>query len=249
MHQDWDFGRAGSAVLEDSGPRPTPRRLRKVLRREQETLESLRPGAATTEGETSPSQNGRDARGRFTHGNKSGTGNPFARQVAGFRKALVSAATDEDFAVIAHVLLFKAKSGDLAAIKLLLSYTIGKPVEAPDPDRLDLDDFQLLRARLSPLQDDWHLIRKMVPVEGITEAGHRVADLRAECWRAEVLGPAADQAFQEGAGDAAARARDEAELDEELEAELDEELDDELEEELAGDEDACSGAGRNGGLH
>src|SRR5262249_50779399 len=56
---------------------------------------------------------------------------------------------------------------------------------------------------------DWHLIRKMVPVEGIIEAGHRVADLRADWWREEVLGKGAAQEASEsgvtgkaeGAGD------------------------------------------------
>lgn len=219
MSHDWNFDPAGTAVLDPAGPKPTPRRFRKVLRREQETLESLRPGAATEEAETPPAQDGRDTRGRFTKGNKGGTGNPFARQIAGFRTALVSAATDEDFADLARMLLAKAKGGDLAAVKLFLSYTIGKPTDAPDPDRLDLEDFQLLRARLGPLEEDWHQIRTMVPVEGITEAGHRVADLRAECWREEVLRPAAAHEVRLSAADAAVQAREEAELEEELAAE------------------------------
>jgi hypothetical protein len=156
----------------------------------------------------------RDAKGRFAKGNKGGTGNPFARQIASFRAALVNTATDEDFEAIAHVLLLKAKSGDLAAIKLFLSYTIGKPAEAPDPDRLELEDFQLLQARLSALEEDWHLIRRMVPVEGLTEAGHRVADLRAACWREEVLGAAAEHEPRSSAT-SAARPAGAAEQDEE----------------------------------
>src|SRR5262249_54043704 len=124
-------------------------------------------------------QNGRDARGRFTAGNKGGTGNPFARQVAGLRAALVRGLTPERFDAIAEALIVKAEKGDVPAAKLLFTYGLGKPAEAPNPDRLDLDDFQLLRERLSTLEADWHLLRKMVPVEGIIEAGHRVADLRA----------------------------------------------------------------------
>src|SRR5262249_22869258 len=128
--------------------------------------------------------------------------------------------TPERFNRIADALTAKAEKGDLTATKLLFTYLLGKPAAQPDPDRLDLDDFQLLRARLSALEDDWHLIRKMVPVEGIVEAGHRVADLRAGWWREEVLGAAADEAKQEEAAKAAAeaafQAREDAMLEEAL---------------------------------
>src|SRR5262249_38329915 len=149
-------------------------------------------------------------------------GNPFARQLAGFRKALANAVTPERFDRIADVLITKAEKGDLTATKLLFTYLLGKPAAQPDPDRLDLDDFRLLRERLSPLEEDWHLIRKMVPVEGIIEAGHRVADLRAETWREEVLGAAADRAQRQeavkAAEEAAFQAREDAMLEEALTA-------------------------------
>ncbi|KAF0167422.1 MAG: hypothetical protein FD161_5008, partial [Limisphaerales bacterium] len=190
--QEWNFATEADAVLHPKGPKPTPERMRKLLRREEENLESLLPGSTTTPAaatpEAPPRDDGRNPLGRFGKGNKGGTGNPFARQVAGFRAALINSVTAADFAEIAQVLQCKAKNGDLAAIKLFLAYTVGKPTAPPDPDRLDLEDFQLLRERLSTLEQDWLLIRKMVPVEGIIEAGHRVADLRAESWREEVLG-------------------------------------------------------------
>src|SRR5262249_52484514 len=105
MNQDWNFAPAGPAVLAPPGPKPTPRRFRKLLRREEENLASVLPNvenepAAAPEVPKEPS--GRDARGRFTAGNKGGTGNPFARQIAGFRKALANAVTPERFERIAH---------------------------------------------------------------------------------------------------------------------------------------------------
>jgi hypothetical protein len=36
-----------------------------------------------------------------------------------------------------------AEGGNLAAAKLILSYTLGKPADVVDPDRLDLEDVRL----------------------------------------------------------------------------------------------------------
>src|SRR5215475_9876903 len=84
---------------------------------------------------------GRAADGRFAKNNKGGPGNPFNRQVAALRQALLQRVTTEDIEEILAVLLIKAKSGDLAAIKLLLSYTIGKPGPAVEPDTLDQQEW------------------------------------------------------------------------------------------------------------
>ncbi len=86
---------------------------------------------------------GRDSLGRFTKGNKGGPGNPFARQVAQMRSALCQAVTREDIQAVARWLLARAKEGDLAAIKLLFAYTIGRPVETVDPDTLDFKEWRL----------------------------------------------------------------------------------------------------------
>jgi hypothetical protein len=86
---------------------------------------------------------GRTADGRFTRNNKGGPGNPFNRQVAALRRALLARVTAEDIEEIVAVLLIKAKSGDLAAIKLLLSYSLGKPGPAVDPDTLDQQEWQM----------------------------------------------------------------------------------------------------------
>jgi hypothetical protein len=85
---------------------------------------------------------GRDSNGRFAAGNSGGPGNPFARQVAGLRRALVDALTPDDFHAIAQKLLKLALAGNVQAAKLLLAYTIGKPQPAPEPDRLDADEWQ-----------------------------------------------------------------------------------------------------------
>jgi hypothetical protein len=85
---------------------------------------------------------GRDAGGRFTKGNKGGPGNPYARQVAALRKALVEKVTPEDMEAIATSLILRARGGNLPAIKLLFSYVIGTPTPAVNPDTLDHEEMQ-----------------------------------------------------------------------------------------------------------
>src|SRR5205823_145322 len=83
-------------------------------------------------------------------GNRGGPGNPFARQVAALRSALLSALTPQDVEAVAQEVLRQAKEGNLAAARLLLSYALGKPAAAVDPDTLDLHEFGLYRARPAP---------------------------------------------------------------------------------------------------
>src|SRR5262249_42163902 len=105
-------------------------------------------GAATGE-----QNKDRDSHGRFAKGNRSGVGNPFARQVAGFRAAILQATTHEDTKAITKKLIEMAREGNLAAAKLLLAYTCGRPEQTPDPDRLDLEEWNLFKeARPIPRQ-------------------------------------------------------------------------------------------------
>ena len=86
-------------------------------------------------------------------GNKGGPGNPFARKVAELRKTLVNFVTEDDMKHIAFVLKERAMGGDLAAIKLLFQYVLGKPNETVDPDRLDLDEWQKLQETARPAKE------------------------------------------------------------------------------------------------
>src|ERR671935_510349 len=98
------------------------------------TRSSTNTEAADPQGQPGGSGGGRDARGRFTGGNKYGPGNPFARQTAQLRKVLLEVVTEEQMRVVAYKLLLLAQAGNLAAIKLLLQYVIGKPSDSVDPD-------------------------------------------------------------------------------------------------------------------
>jgi hypothetical protein len=107
-------------------------------------------GAPSTNG-----GNGRDGRGRFTAGNRGGPGNPFARQTAALRRALLAVVTPQDIEAIARMLVERARGGDLVAVKLLLLYAVGRPAEAVDPDTLDVQEwhlFQQLQASAEQVQ-------------------------------------------------------------------------------------------------
>ena len=83
------------------------------------------------------------AKGRFVRGNSGGPGNPFARQVAELRKAMLEAVTVSRIRNIAESMIQRAESGDVAAARLVLQYTLGKPAAAVEPDRVEIDEHRL----------------------------------------------------------------------------------------------------------
>ena len=81
-----------------------------------------------------PSTNGdnglaeaRDSKGRFLPGNPGGPGNPQARNVATWRKALADAVSADDVTQVAQRLTDAAKAGEPWAIHELLDRCLGKP--------------------------------------------------------------------------------------------------------------------------
>jgi hypothetical protein len=105
----------------------------------------------------------RDANGRFTIGNPGGAGNPFARQVAGLRQALINSVTPEDIQAVAKALIQRAAEGNVQAAKLLFSYAIGKPQPAPEPDRMDVDEWEVYRETVPMKTETAPIIRAGVP--------------------------------------------------------------------------------------
>ena len=97
---------------------------------------------STTNEQTVNPNPGRDARGRFAPGNPGGPGNPFARQVAALRQAFVRAVPPERIERIASKMADLADAGDVQAAKLVMAYAIGKPQPAPEPDKMDVDEWQ-----------------------------------------------------------------------------------------------------------
>jgi hypothetical protein len=87
------------------------------------------------------------------NGNSSGPGNPFGRQVAAFRAALVAAVTAEDIQRVMAALLEQAVQGNVGAARLFLAYTVGKPADPADPDRVDVDEWQLVQQTVAPPEE------------------------------------------------------------------------------------------------
>src|SRR5262245_13748564 len=87
---------------------------------------------------------GRDEKGRFGKGNSGGPGNPFMRQTARLRRAALDAVSGEDMRDVINALKEKAKTGDVQAARLLLSYTVGKPAGASDPDTANRHELQMM---------------------------------------------------------------------------------------------------------
>ena len=69
------------------------------------------------------------ANGRFQKGNPGGPGNPFAARVMAYRRALMDAVSEEDLQGIARTMVKFAQAGDVAAAKLIIDRTAGKPID------------------------------------------------------------------------------------------------------------------------
>ena len=95
----------------------------------------MNPSSHSDHTTTTNGDRGRDPRGRFTKGNPGGPGNPFYRRQAAFRRTVQAAFTPEDAVSVLNKMRDLALEGDVAAAKVFLEYVIGKPTEAPDPDR------------------------------------------------------------------------------------------------------------------
>ena len=122
-----------------------PRTMR--AKKQQPTLTNKNPQAAAagdqpTNKSGSP---GRKANGQFARGNPGGPGNPHARFSAHMLTIARQTMTPEKMAAVFESIYIKALTGDMSAAKLLLHYTIGKPGDAPHPDHIERDEWDLHR--------------------------------------------------------------------------------------------------------
>lgn len=79
---------------------------------------------------------GRATGGRFGSGNKFGKGNPSNQRAQKLRSSMLAAVTKKDMREIIKAMVKKAIKGDAQAAKLVLSYTIGKPIDISTEERL-----------------------------------------------------------------------------------------------------------------
>jgi hypothetical protein len=101
---------------------------------------------------TTPNSN-HDAKGRFTFGNKGGPGNPHARQTAKLHSAALCVINEKEMEDIFKEMAKLAKEGNVHAARFVAEYTIGKPMAAVNPDRVDFDEWQR-HSETTGLQND-----------------------------------------------------------------------------------------------
>jgi hypothetical protein len=88
--------------------------------------------------------------------------------VAALRSRLLRLVTPEDFDLIAQQLLRLARGGNLAAIKLLFSYVIGRPTDWVDPDTLDRQEYEQYERELSVLETLPQVVQAPTPDLALT---------------------------------------------------------------------------------
>src|SRR5262249_29749638 len=108
------------------------------------------------------SSSGRDAGGRFAKGNPGGPGNPYTRQTAQLRQAVLETMNETEIRLITQKLLTLAREGDIQAIKLVLAYAVGKPQNVVNPDEVARLEWEL-RQRLSVPPRDVERLTEQVP--------------------------------------------------------------------------------------
>ena len=122
--------------------------------------------SSATETAAAPKQ--RTTNGRFAPGNSGGPGNPFGRQVAELRKALLNRVSPEKIGALIDSIVEKAMHGDVGAAKLVLQYTLGKPAAAVEPDRVEIEDYNL-RAESAVPAHVWGPMLQHLPAGRVNE--------------------------------------------------------------------------------
>jgi len=90
--------------------------------------------------------------------------NPFARHTARLRAAMVNIVTEDDVQAVMRKMLTMAAAGSIPAMRLVMQYVIGKPSSAPNPDRLDLDEWNVHKETAAMTEDVPNVVKSLEPV-------------------------------------------------------------------------------------
>jgi hypothetical protein len=123
---------------------------------------------------------GRGADGTFQKGCAGGPGNPFGRRIAELRRVVLGGVSEETMRRVTDVLIEKAVSGETAAIRLFFQYTLGKPQEAVNPDRVDIDEWELTKQTMVPTDVANEILYNSTPISIGCVAVPNVAQIREE---------------------------------------------------------------------
>lgn len=129
-----------------------PAQVKNAPSKRTRTRRTSKPTPPPTSDVAQPSA-GRAADGRFAAGNAGGPGNPHARHCARMLALLRVTISDEEMVAIIRALVDKARDGDVSAAKLIMSYKLGKPAPAPNPDEIDRDEWEHYQRDTIQLQD------------------------------------------------------------------------------------------------
>jgi hypothetical protein len=122
---------------------------------------------------------GRDQRG-FRKDND-GTANPFGRKVAALRAALIASITPADVQRVMTALLVQAEKGNVPAMRLYLAYAAGKPAAAVNPDRVDVEEWQLLQQTVARPEEIAQTFQN-VPVPLVSKLANATLPVMADEW-------------------------------------------------------------------
>ncbi len=78
--------------------------------------------------------------------------------MASWRLAITDAVSEADLAEIMRELVALAKQGDVGAAKLVLQYAVGKPAAVAEPDRMEIEEWNLHKESVV-MGNDMELIR------------------------------------------------------------------------------------------
>jgi hypothetical protein len=127
-------------------------------------------------------------RGRpFERGNTCGKGNPFYRQMAAIRKAIVNDLGTDAILCLVRKLYQQGMDGDVNAARVVLMYAVGKPQKVVDPDGADADEWCRLNATPTAAQ----VLRALLDGIGFAQAAEmlqRSHERLADEGQAAVLG-------------------------------------------------------------
>jgi hypothetical protein len=129
----------------------------------------------------------RSANGRFAPGNPGGPGNPFGRQVVGLKKVVLTKITEERMGEMVEVMFARAIAGDMTAARILMQYSLGKPAEAIDPDRVDIDDFKVREEAAIPLDRCTDMLERLS-----AKYVNIIAEHVWPCAQQRIIGPLVD---------------------------------------------------------
>jgi hypothetical protein len=128
---------------------------------------------------------GRESNGQFAKGNVGGPGNPYARQVAQMRLRALDGVSGDDVEAILAKMVELAKAGDVPAARLVLQYTLGRPVPCAHPDRLDRDEVEAFQA--NAMRQDAFALVESTPVEPVLTAVRELSPARGDKFREQLL--------------------------------------------------------------